>query len=114
MSKRILQVLFSVILLGMLAVTTWASATQPVWQWQGLVRAPDHAWTIATLADAYAGFITFYVWVYARERSGGSRLMWLVGIFALGNIAMASYCLLALNRLTPDQPISDLLRVSHV
>ena len=41
---------------------------QPVWQWGGLTTPPDNAWTIATLFDAYYGFITFYVWVAYKER----------------------------------------------
>lgn len=113
MSKTTLRVLFSIILISMLAVTSWASAVQPVWEWQALVRAPDNAWTIATLADAYAGFITFYVWVYARERNPWQRGGWLIAVLLLGNMAMASYWLIALNRLEPEQPLSDVFKVSH-
>ena len=83
-----------------------------MFEWQGLVRVPDNAWTIATLCDAYAGFITFYVWVYWREH-GLERWLWLLGILLLGNMAMASYMLRALMRLKSDQPISDLWKVGH-
>jgi len=107
-----LKTLFSVILLGMLAVTAWASFSQPVWQWQGLVRAPDNAWTIATLCDAYAGFITFYVWVFWRER-WLPRVVWLLAILLLGNMAMSTYMLLALRQLKHDQPMSDLWKISR-
>ncbi len=100
--------LFSTILAGMAGVTLWASLSQPVWQWGGLVTAPDRAWTIATLCDAYAGFLTFYAWVYYRERPRG-RAGWLVAILLLGNIAMSAYMLLALRRWRPGEPVAALL-----
>jgi len=100
--------LFGTILAGMLAVTGWASYTQPVWQWGGLVTRPDNAWTIATLADAYAGFLTFYAWVFYRERTAG-RIGWFLAIMLLGNIAMSAYLLRALARLAPGEPVATLL-----
>ncbi len=107
-SRSALRLLFGAILAAMLAVTTWASLAQPVWQWGGLVRGPDRAWTIATLCDAYAGFLTFYAWVWYRERAAG-RALWFVLVMLLGNIAMASYVLRALARLAPDEPLERLL-----
>jgi hypothetical protein len=59
-----LKLLFSFILVSLAAYTSWASTQQAVWDWQGLVREPDRWWTIATLIDAYYGFLTFYVWVF--------------------------------------------------
>jgi hypothetical protein len=106
--RSALTLLFTLILAGMLAVTGWATLTQPVWQWTGLVRRPDHAWTIATLADAYCGFLTFYAWVYYKERWPG-RVGWFVFIMLFGNIAMASYMLRALARLAPGAPLEQLL-----
>jgi len=105
--RQILRLLFSLILAGMLAVTSWASLQQPVWVWGGL-HGPDAAWTWATLADAYAGFLTFYTWVFWRERRGLARIGWLVAILLLGNIAMSVYVLIALNRLPHDAPLTDL------
>jgi hypothetical protein len=106
--RTALTLLFGAILAAMLAVTGWASLTQPVWQWGGLVHEPDRAWTIATLADAYAGFLTFYAWVYSRERWPG-RAGWFVAIMLLGNIAMALYMLRALRALGPGEPVARLL-----
>jgi len=103
-----LKTLFSLILLGMIGVSVWASLEQPVWEWGGL-RNADRAWTIATLCDAYAGFITFYTWVWYKERSWIGRGAWLVAILLLGNMAMSSYVLLALWRLPSSAPIERLL-----
>jgi len=113
-ARLALRLLFGAILVLMLAVTTRASLAQPVWQWQGLVTEPDRWWTIATLADAYCGFLTFYAWVFYKESRLASRLGWLLGILLLGNIAMASYALLQLARLRADEPLARLLlRAEH-
>ena len=106
--RKALILLFGTILTFIVGVNIWASTQQPVWQWGGLVTAPDNAWTIATMADAYCGFLTFYAWVYYKERPL-SRGLWFILIMLLGNIAMAGYLLLALARVPDDAPISALL-----
>lgn len=113
MSRSLVTVLFTTILLVMLCVTGWASWTQPLWDWQGLVKAPDHAWTLATLADAYCGFITFFVWVFYKERRILKRVLWFVAIMLLGNIAMAVYVLLCLRGLPPGAGMQQLLTERH-
>jgi hypothetical protein len=107
--RTTLRLLFGAILVVMLAVTTRASLMQPVWGWQGLVTEPDRWWTMATLADAYCGFLTFYVWVFYKESGPAPRLGWLLAILLLGNIAMAVYVLLQLSRLRDDEPVANLL-----
>jgi hypothetical protein len=108
-TRALLQILFAAILLSLLAYTTWASTQQPVWQWRGLVEGRDRWWTIATLIDAYYGFLTFFVWVCFKERSLVVRLAWFVAIMLLGNMAMASYVLWQLHKLPPGAPASDIL-----
>ncbi len=107
-ARTVLRLLFTLILVGMVLVTTWASLEQPVWAFGGL-QGPDRAWTIATLCDAYAGFLTFYAWVYYRERGALARSGWLVAILLLGNMAMSAYVLIALARLPADAPLERLL-----
>jgi hypothetical protein len=102
-----LRVLFVVILASMLAVTTWAGLQCPLF---GVPRAvATHPWFIATLFDAYWGFITFFVWVCFRQTTWTARIAWLVAILALGNIAMSSYCLAALSGLPKDGKLADVL-----
>jgi len=108
-TRTFLKLLFSAIFLTMLVYTSWASLQQPVLQWQGLTAEPDRYWTIATLLDAYFGFITFYVWVCFKESRALPRVGWFVAIMLLGNMAMSAYVLLQLLRLRPDQPVSDVL-----
>jgi hypothetical protein len=107
--KTSLRLLFGFILISLLAYNLWASAQQPLLHWNGLTRRPDNWWTIATLLDAYYGFVTFYVWVLYKERRPLFRILWFIAIMALGNIAMAAYVLLQLARLRADDPVASIL-----
>ena len=98
--------LFGGILAGMLFVTIRASLARSVFDNAFLIT---DVWGIATLADAYAGFLTFYAWVFYREKTVVTRVLWFVAIMALGNIAMSSYVLIAIARLPKDATASQLL-----
>lgn len=101
------MILFSLILLGMLCITTYASLQQSIWAVDSELTGDP--WFQATLVDAYFGFITFYVWVAYKETSLASRVLWFVLVMLLGNIAMSIYVLLQLYRLPADAPLRDLL-----
>ena len=94
MSRTILTLVFATILIVMLAVTTYASLDRSVLK-VGSDLTSDR-WFQATLADAYFGFITFYVWVFYKERGPLFRVIWFVLIMTLGNIAMSIYVLIQL------------------
>jgi hypothetical protein len=64
---------------------------------------------MATLFDAYFGFITFFVWVAYRETKLWVKALWFVLIMGLGNIAMSLYVLIQLLRLKPGEPASAIL-----
>ena len=105
--RRLLQFLFGAILVAMLVVTVRASLQQSLWDaWPGIAANP---WSIATLWDAYFGFLTFFVWVAWRERANVSRAAWFILIMLLGNIAMSVYVLIQLQRLAPGEPASAIL-----
>jgi hypothetical protein len=109
MHKRTLQILFTFILVSLTAYNLWVSTHQAVWEWGGLTTPPDNLWTIATLIDAYYGFITFYVWVLWKETRALPRVAWFLAIMLLGNIAMSAYVLLQLARLKPADSMGTLL-----
>ena len=109
MHKRALQILFVFILVSLTAWNVWASTRQSVLEWGGLTTPPDNLWTIATLIDAYYGFVTFYMWVLWKETRALPRVLWFVAIMALGNIAMSAYVLRQLARLRPDDSMGVLL-----
>ncbi len=79
--------LFGGILVALLAVTTYASLDRSVFD-VGPQLTSD-PWFHATLADAYFGFLTFYVWVAYQESGLWRKLPWFVLIMTLGNIAMS-------------------------
>ena len=109
MHKRALQILFTFMLVSLSTYNVWVSTHQAVWHWGGLTTPPDNLWTIATLIDAYYGFITFYVWVLWKETRALPRVLWLVAITLLGTIAMSAYVLRQLARLKPADAMSTLL-----
>lgn len=102
-----LRFAFSTVLLSMLLVTSWATHFQALWDLPREVYA--HPWFIATLFDAYFAFLTFFLWVAYKERAWPARLLWLVAILLLGNIAMAAYMLIKLFRLPNSAPLEKLL-----
>ncbi len=107
-SKTFLKILFSCIFLTMLVYTSWATTQQSLPRWGGLTGI-DRYWTIATLFDAYFGFLTFYVWLFYKEPGWAPRVLWFIAIMALGNMAMSAYVLLQLFRLRPEQDVSAIL-----
>ena len=102
-----LRFAFSFVLVAMLAVTTWASLQSPIWAIPESVT--KHPWFIATLFDTYFAFLTFYGWVAYKERGIVARVVWLLAILILGNIAMAVYMLIQLFRLPTTASMEDLL-----
>jgi hypothetical protein len=109
MIKTRLQLFFWFILLSLLCYTSWASVQQSLLDWGGLVNRPDNWWTIATLIDAYYGFLTFYVWVLWKEPRWTPRIVWFGLIMLLGNMAMAAYVLWQLRKLGAEDDMGTLL-----
>jgi len=106
--KLFLKLLFGGILLAMIIVTVDASLKQSLWDcWPGLRAQP---WAVATLFDAYFGFVTFFAWVVYKEANIGRSVLWFVLIMGLGNMAMAAYMLIQLFRLKPEESLEHMLR----
>ena len=102
-----LKAIYTAVLLTILATTGWASLQLPLWETPRALVA--HPWFIATLVDTYLAFFTFWLWVVYKERSNLVRALWLLLIFALGNIAIAAYMLIQLWRLPRGAGVEDLL-----
>jgi hypothetical protein len=102
-----LRIAFSLVLVAMLAVTSWASSVVALWNTPREVAL--HPWFIATLFDTYFAFLTFWLWLAWKERTWPARLGWLIGILLLGNIAMAVYLLIQLFRLPASASLEQLL-----
>jgi Protein of unknown function (DUF1475) len=105
--KLFLKLLFGFIFVFMLTATIRTAMRVSLAEaWPSYAANP---WAMATLYDAYAGFITFFVWVAYKETSFWKIALWLVLILALGNIAMSAYVLIQLFRLKADEPASRVL-----
>jgi hypothetical protein len=100
--------LFSIaVFAAMVAVTTWASLDANVLV--GFQRLLADRWGVATLFDAYFGFLWFWLWIAYKEAAMGRSLLWLVLLFTLGNLAMAAYVMVQLFRLKPGEGAEALL-----
>src|SRR3546814_14520655 len=91
----LLKIIFTLALIAIVGTTGWASMQMPVWDTPRAVVT--HPWFIATLVDTYLAFFTFWLWVAYKERSNIARVLWLLLILALGNIAIAGYMLIQQN-----------------
>ena len=92
---------------AMVAVTTWASLDANVLV--GFQRLLADRWGVATLFDAYFGFLWFWLWIAYKEHSPWRSLLWLLLLLALGNLAMAAYVMVQLARLKPGEGTEALL-----
>ncbi len=93
-----LRLFFAVVFASMVGVTSWASLQQSLLAIPAeVVRNP---WFIATLFDAYWGFLTFYVWLAWKEQGLAARVLWFVAVVLLGNLAMSLYLLVELFRVS--------------
>jgi hypothetical protein len=101
------RVFFILVLIGMIAVTGWASTYESVWD--GFAHVGREPWGLATLADAYFGFLTFYAWVLYRETSVLKKIVWLPVILFFGNIAMAIYVLILAFRVPANASVEQIL-----
>jgi hypothetical protein len=105
--RLLLKLIFIAIFVVMVAVNTRAALAMNILDSFPLFSA--NPWAVATLYDAYCGFLTFYLWVAYKERVLWSRLLWFVLIMGLGNIAMSCYALKELFKLKDDEPVWKVL-----
>ena len=102
-----LRLLFITVLASMLWVTSRASMQCTLWETPRAVAT--HPWFIATLFDTYWGFITFYCWLAYKERGWVAKVLWLIAVLLLGNIAMSIYILIQLFRVPTTARLEEVL-----
>jgi Protein of unknown function (DUF1475) len=110
--KLLLKLLFAGILIYMVSMTTWVSVHESILASGNEFSWTASPWAVATLFDAYFGFVTFYVWVAYKERNWAAKAVWFLLIMGLGNIAMSIYVLIQLFKLRPEQPAFAMLQRS--
>jgi hypothetical protein len=94
--KAMFTIFFWIVLISMVLLTGWAGSKESVIA--GGAKLIAEPWGLATLADTYFAFLTFYMWVYYKEKSVLTRLVWFILIVGLGNMAIAAYCLLQIKK----------------
>ena len=94
--RRGLALYAVLVLLAMVGVTTWASLHEGVFS--ATARMLHDPWSVATFFDAYFGFLWFWLWIAATERSLALKVFSLPLILSFGNLAMAAYVLFRLAR----------------
>jgi hypothetical protein len=104
--KTILASICLAVLALMLYVTISASLQQDIFSATRQLW-PD-PWFRATLADAYCGFLFFWLWVVWREQSLAKSALWFMLIMSLGNFAMAAYLLLQLRHIRRGENLGRL------
>jgi len=104
---NILKALFALILFAMLSVILIATIDQNIFEAVGNMW--PNWWFKATLADAYFGFLTFFVWVAYKELHLWRKLFWFALIMLLGNLAISAYMLLELYKLQVGDNLETLL-----
>jgi hypothetical protein len=87
--RRNLMLFCALVFVAMVAITAWASMESNVAV--GFARVAADRWGLATLFDAYFGFVWFWLWILWKEPRWSSRLLWLLLLFALGNLAIAAF-----------------------
>ena len=108
-SRRAIALYFILVLVAMTWVSWYACVTPsisslPEYAGKGLnvlhgyVTVCSEPWGLATMFDAYFGFLAFWLYTAWRERTVGARLGWLIALLLLGNFALAAYALLCLKQ----------------
>ena len=101
------RLVFWSILIWMLFVTVTASLERGIFEAAG--KLWQDGWFRATLADAYFGFLTIFIWVAYKERQTAARIAWFILFMTLGNIAISIYILIQLHQLKTGATFDQLL-----
>ena len=111
LSRRLLTLYFILVLVAMTWVSWYASTAPTITSLpkyaalagkeginviKGFETVCAEPWGLATMFDAYFGFLAFWLYVAWRERTVAARLGWFVALMLLGNFAIAGYALLCL------------------
>jgi hypothetical protein len=103
----LLRAIFALIFLIMLCITIIASIDQNIFE--TVVDMWPNWWFKVTLADAYFGFLTFFVWVAYKEIHLWRKLVWFASLMLLGNFAISVYMLTELYKLQVGDSFKTLL-----
>ena len=107
-SRRAIALYFILVLVAMTWVSWYASTAPTITSLpkyaalagkeginviKGFETVCSEPWGLATMFDAYFGFLAFWLYVAWREQTVAARLGWFVALMILGNFAIAGYAL---------------------
>ena len=110
-SRRAIALYFILVLVAMTWVSWYASTAPTITSLpkyaalagkeginviKGFETVCSEPWGLATMFDAYFGFLAFWLYVAWREQTVASRFGWFVALMLLGNFAIAAYALICL------------------
>jgi len=64
-------------------------------------------WALATLIDVYLMFFIFYAFIFYKEKSWLSRIIWFIIMMGTGSMGASLYMLIHLYKLK-DKPLKNL------
>ena len=121
LSRRLVIVYCWVVLIAMTWVSWYASTTPTITSLpeyatlagkeainviDGFVTVCSEPWGLATMFDAYFGFLAFFLYVAWREYTLTARLGWFIALMLLGNFAIVTYLLLALRAASGEKDLA--------
>jgi hypothetical protein len=117
--RRLITLYFILVLIAMTWVSWYACTTPSVSSLSdysgkalnvigGYVTVCKEPWGLATMFDAYFGFITFWFYVAWRENKLSVKFLWWIALMLLGNFAIAGYILLCLFQRPNETDISKI------
>ncbi|MCB9497756.1 MAG: hypothetical protein H6686_12790 [Fibrobacteria bacterium] len=110
-SREAMTFFFLFVLVLMTAATTWASLEKNVFK--AFVDLGSDRWGLATLMDAYFGFLAVWLLTAARKPGWTRRILWLVAFLCLGNFAIAAWMLAAMRGWDGTSPLHQHLLKSE-
>ncbi|XP_050269300.1 uncharacterized protein LOC126713571 isoform X5 [Quercus robur] len=98
------------ILMQLLKVPSEENLQDPMYY---VLLRPPGKWMIATLVDFYINVVALSVWVYYKESSWISAMIWIILLISFGSITTSVYIALKLFQLTSQDPIYLVLLNSY-
>ena len=107
MTRKILIIYGCCHALIMFITTLWASNINSILNTGHLFKSP---WFIATLVDAYLGFLIVYIWSLYTTKSIIKNITTLIAFICLGNIAIGLLVTYRAFQMSPTSHFIDFLK----
>lgn len=102
-----LKIVFSVLLVWVTYIVISTSLESSLFkEWDFLGSIP---WMRATLWDFYANIFIITLWMFYKEKSIFTKVVWLILFVCLGSIATCGYVLIKLFKLKANDGVKELI-----